>query len=75
MVGFADRRVTSTRIPLLTMQFGGTSFAMTAPAVATDPKPTRTPGVIVAFAPIQTLDSITIGAVVIPSNRSFGSTG
>ena len=57
------------------MQFGGTSFATTAPAATTDPEPTRTPGVIVAFAPIQTLHSMMIGAVVIPSNRSFGSTG
>ena len=35
------------------MQFGGTSFATTAPAATTDPDPTRTPGVIVAFAPID----------------------
>ena len=53
----------------LTTQLAGTFFAMTAPAAMTEPEPMRTPGATVAFAPIQTLDSITMGATVMPSNR------
>lgn len=57
------------------MQLSGTSLATTAPAATTDPEPMWTPGVIVAFAPIQTLEPMAIGAVVMPSKRSVGSTG
>jgi len=75
LTGSCDSRRRSTCPALVTTVIGGTSLAITAPAPTTEPRPIVTPGQIVAAAPIQTSSPITIGAWVMPSYRSAGSTG
>ncbi len=65
----------SIALVAVTTLSGGTSLATTAPAPTTDPRPMVTPGATVTAAPIHTSSSMTIGACVMKSNRSCGSTG